>query len=148
MRNFRKILLLILGISPLILIYAVNPKWRFFSAHGLMHTAIVYQIGNGTITPNNPFLGGEPLYYNWGYHSLAALLTRVLNLAPSYSFALINIISLVLAMILVYKISRQLVKNEWLNVLSVIIAIFGFTIFSLGMLIYFNRFLATIPFLF
>ena len=43
---------------------------------------------------------------------------------------LINIVSLVLSIVLVYKISQQLIRDEKANALSVIISIFGTTIFS------------------
>lgn len=121
------IILLIIGLYPLVILYAINPKWRFFSNHGLWHTAIVYRIAGGEIPPSHPFLAGEPLHYCWGNHLIVSTFLKVLGLAPSYSFALINTASLALAMILIFKISRRLLDNERANIFSVITALFGFT---------------------
>jgi len=121
------IILLIIGIYPLIILYAINPKWRVYSNHGLWHTAIVYRIADGEIPPMHPFLGGEPIRYCWGNHLIASLPLKVFAVAPSYTFALINIVSLALAMILVAKIARTLINNPKISIYSVICALFGFS---------------------
>ncbi len=123
----RKLLLLLLGLCPLIVLYGINPRWRLYTNHGFWHTAIVYRIASGEVPPTHPFLAGEPIRYAWGLHLLASLPLKACRLAPSYSFALINIVSLALAMILVFKISRILFDNERANVFSVIVTLFGFT---------------------
>ncbi|MFC1852553.1 hypothetical protein ACFL27_20340 [candidate division CSSED10-310 bacterium] len=124
-----KFLLLLLGIYPVILVYVLNPKWRFFSYHGLLHTSIHYQLLHWHLPPTMPFLAGEPLYYSWGYEFFSVLIASIFNLAPSYCFALINIVSLLLVMILSYKISQMMIANEKLNIFSVVISIFAFSIF-------------------
>ena len=121
------IILLIIGLYPLIILYAINPKWRVYSNHGLWHTAIVYRIAGGEIPPLHPFLGGEPIRYCWGNHLLASLLLKTVTPTPSYAFALINIISLALSMILVAKISRTLINNVKVSIYSVICSLFGFS---------------------
>jgi len=121
------IILLIIGLYPLIILYSINPKWRVYSYHGLWHTAIVYRIAGGEIPPLQPFLGGESIRYCWGNHLLASFLLKTVRVAPSYAFALINIISLALSMVLVGKISRMLINNPKVSIYSVICSLFGFS---------------------
>ena len=111
-KDMPKVGLLLLGLSPSILIYVFNPDFRIYSFHGFMHSGIVYQLLNGTIPPDNPAFSGLPLHYPWGWHCVAALITKVFNITPFYSFAISNIVSLFLSMVLVYKISRLVIKNE------------------------------------
>ena len=130
-RKIPKLYSLLLGLSPLILLYVLNPNLRIFSFHGFRHAGIVYQLLQGNIPPLNPLLAGQVLQHPWGWHCIAALFTRMFNLTPFYSFAVINIISLFLAMVLVYKISQLLCKDEKANTFSVIIALFAVTIIDL-----------------
>ena len=127
-KRIKKIWLILLGISSLIMVYALHPNIRIYSVHGFVHTGIVYQLLNGNIPPYNPFLGGHVIYYPWGWHCVAALITKILNITPFYAFAIINIVSLFLAMVLVYKISGLLIEDEKANIFSVIISIFAITI--------------------
>lgn len=120
-------ILLLIGLYPIIILFAINPKWRIYSYHSLWHTAIVYRIAGGEIPPIHPFLGGEPLRYCWGNHLIASVPLKAFTLAPSYAFALINIISLALSMVLVAKISRLMINNQKVSIYSVICSLFGFS---------------------
>jgi hypothetical protein len=87
------------------------------------------------------------LQHPWGWHSAAALLTRIFNITPFYSFAVLNIISLCLAMVLVYKISQLIFKDEKANTFSVLIALFAITIMDLYLVRSFSKLLhLNIPF--
>jgi hypothetical protein len=114
--------------------YALNPNNRVFSYHGFIHAGIVYQVLNGTIPPLNPLLGGEPLLYPWGYHLLAAGISRSLNLSPAYSFAVMNVAFAALAMVLAYKISQTLVSSRSHNLLSALLTLAGATVFNKQMI--------------
>ncbi len=111
-------------------IYLLNPYNRIYSYHGFIHTAIVYQILSGDIPPHNPFLSGMPLFYYWGYHFLAAGITKILDISPFFSFALINTAAFLFAILLVYKISRLLIKDAASNSFSALICLLGTSIIA------------------
>jgi len=127
-RRVNKLLLWGVGLYPVILIYAVNPYWRFYSYHGLLHTSMVYQILEQGLPPVHPYLAGEPLRYSWGYHALAALVVRALNLSPSLSFALINVVCLALVLLLIDRISSRVLNDDRAGAFSVILAVFALTV--------------------
>ncbi|MCJ7689327.1 MAG: hypothetical protein MUO60_08410, partial [Clostridiaceae bacterium] len=124
----------LLAVLTMAVMYALNPNNRVYSYHGFMHAGIVYQALNGTIPPLNPLLGGEPLLYPWGYHLLAAGISRMLNLSPAYSFAVINVASAVLVMVLAYKISQTLVSSRSHNLFSALLTLAGATVFNKQMI--------------
>lgn len=124
-KNALKLIWIIIwGVFVLSGFYWVCPYFRIFSSHGLMHSNIVYEILHGNIPPQNPLLGGEPLLWPWGYHYLAAMVSRLFNITPTWSFAAINVVSYILAAYLIFKISELLMKNPRANNLSVLMAIF------------------------
>lgn len=127
--KFYILISLIVGIYPILIIYIMNPVWRLFSNHGLLHSSFHFQIRSGNIPPPMVFLAGEPMHYNWGYECISAFVSRVLNLTPSYSFALINIVSLLFCMILVYKIASFFLNNHRTQIFSVIVSLYGITLF-------------------
>jgi hypothetical protein len=118
-------------------VYKLNPNLRVYSHHGFLHTSIVYQLLNGRIPPTNPLLAGQTLLYPWGYELIVAAISRMCNITPFYTFAVMNIVSLLVCMILIYAISRLLIKDNNANVLSVLVSIFAVTIgnkYLLGLL--------------
>ena len=123
------VILLMLGLL-LTIIYISNPYRRVFSIHGFIHTSITYQVLDGAIPPFNPFLGGISLNYPWGYHVLTAAIMDIFNISPFLTFALINITALFLVGVLIYKISRLVIKNPAANCLSVLFALFGVFIWN------------------
>jgi len=124
-KRIKKIWLLLWGITPLIMLYALSSNLRIYSFHGFMHAGVVYQLLNGNIPPFNPVLGEQVIRYPWGWHCVASLITKVLAITPFNAFALINIVSLCLAMVLVYKISHLAIEDERANIFSVIVSLFA-----------------------
>lgn len=123
-----KVWLVLVGIAPVVLIYVFNPEFRVYSFHSFMHAGITYQILNGIIPPYDPLLAGQAVAYPWGCHLVAAGISRVFNVTPFMAIAAINVASLLAAMVLIYKISKQLVDDERANILSVVISIYGITL--------------------
>lgn len=123
----------------LVLVYKLNPNNRIYSYHGFMHAGIVYQILNGEIPPSNAVMAGTKLTYPWGYEYIAAGITDIFDITPFYTFAIINIISLLVCMVVIYKISRLLIKDDKANILSVIISLFGSTVLNSYLVMYLNR---------
>ncbi|MFH1218937.1 MAG: hypothetical protein V1694_00585 [Candidatus Eisenbacteria bacterium] len=126
-RRLSKVWLILLGVSPVVLIYVLNPEFRVYSFHSFMHAGIVYQILNGNIPPPDPLLAGHVTAYPWGAHLVAAGISRLGNVTPFLAIAIMNVGSLVLVMILIYKISQFLIDDEKTNILSVVISIYGIT---------------------
>jgi len=112
---------------PLVVVYVAGPNNRIFSFHGFVHTAISYQISNGVVPPGHPFLAGQPLFYHWGFHFLGACVSGLLRISPFWAFAAINTVSLFFAAMLIYALSRLLIKDVRANVLSVVVCIWGIT---------------------
>jgi hypothetical protein len=122
------------GLAPVVAIYASNPHNRIVSHHGLCHGALAYQVANGVIPPSNPFLGGYPMRYHWGYHFLAGMLTSLLEITPFYAFAIINTASLLIALIFVFRIARRLLSDETAGLLATFVALYAATGISIRML--------------
>jgi hypothetical protein len=122
-----KVWLILLGVSPVVLIYVLNPEFRVYSFHSFMHAGIVYQILNGNIPPPDPLLAGHVTAYPWAAHLVAAGISRLGNVTPFLAIAIINVGSLALVMVLIYKISQFLIDDEKTNILSVVISIYGIT---------------------
>jgi hypothetical protein len=126
-RKIGSIWLLLWGLSPVILVYVLNPDFRVYSFHSFMHGGIVYQILTGSIPPPDPLVGGQPAHYPWGFHLLAAGLSGLLRLSPFISMALLNIVSLLATMVVIYKISQLLVTSRRAGILAVVGSVFGST---------------------
>jgi len=109
-------------------VYKLNPNNRVYSFHGFMHAGMVYQIMNGEIPPSNALMSGHELPYPWGYEYITAKITDAFNISPFYSFAIINVVSIAVCMILIYAVSRLLIKDSAANILSALIAIFAITV--------------------
>ena len=114
----------------LVVVYAASEKNRIWSYHGMMHGGIAQQIINGEIPPTNPYLAGEPLYFPWGHHLLAAGVCMVLPVTTAWAFAAVNTVSLLLIIRLVAAIARQVINDERASVLAAYVAVLGTTIFD------------------
>lgn len=121
----RAIWIAVFGTLVILGVHFLNPNNRVYSSHGFMHAGIVYEILNGNIPPLNPLLARMPLLWPWGYHFLAAVFVKILNVSPAWAFVIINVLSLQGIVFLVYRISKLIIKDQRANVLSVIISIFA-----------------------
>ncbi len=133
LRPIRKLWVILWGLAPVILTYLVNPGFRIFSFHSFMHGSIVYQIVNGRIPPPDPLVAGKSLHYPWVPHLLAAAICKIFDVTPFLAIPALNMISSILVILLVVKISQVLVNDERTNLLSAIFAIYAFTPFIVEM---------------
>jgi len=119
---------------PLVImgVYFINVHTRIYSIHGFIHSGIVYRILSGQIPPTNPFLAGQPLLYPWGYHSGAALICSAFNISPFYAFNIINLASLIVVMVLIYRIAGFVFSDISTRIMAVIISLFGTTILTVN----------------
>jgi len=128
-RQLRLIWLILWGIAPIAIVYALNPGFRIYSFHSFMHAGIVYQILNGRIPPPDPVVAGEIVHYPWLPHLGAAALCEIFNISPFVAIPVLTIASLIAVIILSVKISELLTNNRRVNLLSAIFAVYAFTPF-------------------
>lgn len=133
-RRIAKIWLILWGISPVVAVYILNPDFRVYSFHSFMHGGIVYQILNGNIPPFDPLVAGYSARYPWGPHLVAAAITWLLGISPFYSMALMNVVSLCVVMVLIYRISHLMTADERGSILAVVCSLFAVTLFVPEML--------------
>lgn len=126
--------IILLFSSIYILLCVFNPNSRVYSYHGLYRAGTVYQILNGFIPPPDHLFAGEPLRAPWGYHFLVACVTQLVNISPFYSATVINVICLIMVCWLVYKISQLLIQDQRANLYSVLISIFGSSIYPFNLI--------------
>lgn len=127
-KRIPKVWLVLAGIAPVVSIYVFNPEFRVYSFHSFMHAGITYQILNGIIPPCDPLLAGQEVAYPWGCHLVAAGISRIFSVTPFMAIAAMNVASLTAAMVLIYRISRQMIDDERANILSVVVSIYGITL--------------------
>jgi len=120
---------LALGLYPVIIIYFLNPNWRLYSYHGLLHSVIHFEILSGAIPPAMPFMAGEPMLYNWGYECVSALLAVVFGLKPSLCFAVINIVALMICLVIIFHIGRFLELGDKATILMAVVSMYALTVF-------------------
>lgn len=125
---------MVVALSPVLAIYALNPNNRVYSAHGFLHAGIAYEIYNHGIPPVHPYLAGEPLLYSWGHEALAAWTMRLLQVSPFKAFALINVVSLALVVVLAWRVARRLFDHPMADACAVFMGIYAST-FSLPWLV-------------
>lgn len=125
-------LLLILLISPVVALIFLNPKWAVGNWHEFMHASIVYNIMNGHLPPEDVLLAGYPLKYPWAHHYLVALLCQSANIAPPMGFALLNILSLIVSAVAIFKIAQLLHPTRYTGIFAVFLSIFGTLILCLS----------------
>lgn len=116
--------IIIWGVFLISGVYWLNPDFRIFSFHGLMHSGVVYEIMHGNIPPQNPLVGGQPLLYPWGHTFLAAMISKSLNISPPWAFAAINVFSYIGIAYFVFKVSNLLIRDSRANSFSILTAIF------------------------
>jgi hypothetical protein len=76
------------------------------STHGLLHSAIVYQVIDTGVPPQNPYFAGQPLIYYWFYHLAAAGASLAAGLSPLMAFSFMNLLAAAAVAPCLYLIGR------------------------------------------
>src|SRR5688572_17232255 len=66
-------------------------EWWRIRSDAWFHAAVVAQIGEYGIPPEDPYFAGIPLQYMWFYHVLVLTLSRALVCDPFHVMAILNI---------------------------------------------------------
>jgi hypothetical protein len=107
------------------------------TVHGFHHASIVAQILNGIFPPENPGMGGTRLSYQWGYHSLIAVISSPADLQPLRVFSIINLLSLFFIFCITYQIARDFNFSEGYGYLLPL-AVIGLMRMDAGILFVYN----------
>ncbi|MDQ3249907.1 MAG: hypothetical protein M3Q45_11960 [Chloroflexota bacterium] len=100
-------LLFLLLSGYLLLPWTVIRNYRPFAWHALWHSDIVYAFTRSTITPEEPELAGLPLAYGWIGHGYWGVVGWCANLPPTVTYAVSNLIWLLIAFVLAYELARR-----------------------------------------
>jgi hypothetical protein len=123
-------LALLAGLPLVVLL--LDTEFRIYSFHGFVHTSVVYRLMAGELPPSDPLLAGEPLRYAWALHALIAGAASLLRLTPPTCFAIFNVITGVTTSVLVYRIATRITSDRRAAVFSVLLAVFGLSLFAHG----------------
>ena len=126
-RRIRRPWLVVWGVAPVILVYALNPGFRVSSFHSFMHGGIVYRILGGDVPPGDPLVAGYAVHYPWGTHLVAAAISLALRTTPFYALAVLNVAALAAVLVIIYRISCLLTEDRLANILSVMVACYAVT---------------------
>lgn len=82
----------LLGVVVLLTAFLpMTRSWWRIRSDAWFHAAVVAQISDYGIPPEDPYFAGMPLQYMWFYHVLVLVLSRATDLDPFRVMALINI---------------------------------------------------------
>lgn len=87
--------------------WTLVPNYRPFAWHALWHTDIVYAFARDTVAPEEPELAGLTLDYGWLGHAYWAVVGWGSNLPPTVTYAISNLIWLLIAFLLAYELARR-----------------------------------------
>lgn len=82
-------------------------NYRPFAWHALWHTDIVYAFTRATVAPEEPELAGLTLDYGWLGHAYWGIVGWATNLPPTVTYAISNLIWLLIAFVLAYELIRR-----------------------------------------
>jgi len=80
--------LILVGVLPL------TSEWWRFRSDAWFHRAVIAQIGDAGLPPDDPYFAGFTLQYMWVYHVLVLVLSRITSLEPFWVMPLLNLQSL------------------------------------------------------
>jgi hypothetical protein len=127
LRTRRNLYCLLAGLLPVIIPLLLNKDARIYAWHNWMQAGIVYQILNGYTPPDNPLFAGHTSLYPWGYPCLLAFISKILDVTPFISSALISVVLLAFLLFISFQISKMISEDRIANLFSVLIPIYAFT---------------------
>lgn len=80
------------------------PNLRPFAWHALWHTDITYSLMRPGLLPEEPELAGVRLAYGWVAHVYWAVVGWLTNWPPTLTYAISNVIWLLIALVLIYEL--------------------------------------------
>ncbi|MEJ2720533.1 MAG: hypothetical protein P8181_05260, partial [bacterium] len=106
-------------------VIAFTKDWWRLRADAWFHGAVVYQILDYGIPPEDPYVVGLPLQYMWFYHVLVAVLSQASGIGPFMVMALLNIHALVAYGLAAFLLSLVFKKRFEYNFAAFLTSILG-----------------------
>ena len=86
---------------------ATSTAFRLYNSHQWVHAGFVYQFSEGRLIPEEPELAGVRLRYPLLGHVYWAVLSKVLNMPPTQTYVVTNVVTLLWICMLVYETCRM-----------------------------------------
>jgi hypothetical protein len=96
---------------PIVILLFFLPSLQF-GYHGLFHSGYIYQILLRGIPPENVTLPGYPTNDYWPYHVYLALISRVLDVPPTFASAFSNVVILGMSCLWVASLWKSLNRRS------------------------------------
>lgn len=107
----REALCLFLFVAILLLLTATLPftrEWWRIRSDAWFHAAVVAEIRDFGLPPEDPYFAGLPLQYMWFYHVLVSTLSQALRTDPFWVMALVNAHAVVALVLAAYRFAGAL----------------------------------------
>jgi hypothetical protein len=124
-RQILALAVLLVGVSVATSYLPLTEEWWRLRSDAWFHGAVIAQITDFGIPPEDPYAAGFPLQYMWFYHVYALTLSKASGIEPFTVMALINIPALIgfaLAAFLFSSIFRKAFSHNFAATLT---ALFG-----------------------
>ena len=116
---------LLILVSAAISYLPFTRDWWRMRSDAWFHAAVVAQVRDFGIPPEDPWIVGLPLQYMWFYHVFVVMLTQVSGIGPFMIMALINVQALVALGLTTFVLSGVFRKTFLHNFAATLTAIFG-----------------------
>jgi hypothetical protein len=127
LRAGKNALCLLVGLLPTAIPLFLNKDARIYGWHHWLQNGTAYQILNGYVPPDNALFAGHICLYPWGYPYLLAVVSRILNVTPFISSALVSVSLLAFLLFVTFQISKMIFNDRVANLFSVLVPIYAFT---------------------
>lgn len=101
-----------------------NPR-ALFSTHGLLHSAVVQQIGLDSLPPENPFYANQPVCYYWFFHAVGAVIVYLTGSDPLHALEGIIIASLLMLFVAATVLGARMYASRVAGVFMGCLALIG-----------------------
>jgi hypothetical protein len=124
----RQALVLVAIIAVFCVLVGYHPfvsEWWRMRTDGFFHIAVISQIEQYGIPPEDPYFHGMPLQYMWFFHVMAIVVTEATNIQPSFTMPLFNIQALAGYILATFLLSVQFRRRFAFGISSVLTALLG-----------------------
>ena len=100
-------------------------EWWRLRSDAWFHLAVVAQIGDYGLPPEDPHFIGMPLQYMWFYHVLILVLSRATHVNPAWIMPLINIQAIFMYSLAAFMVSILFTRRFAHGIYSMVLAVLG-----------------------
>ena len=103
---FASVFLFLVACILILVPLATSGAFRLYHSHQWVHTGFVYQFSEGRLLPEELELAGVRLRYPLLGHIFWAAISKVLNIPPTQTYVIVNVVTLLWICMLVYETCR------------------------------------------